>query len=29
MKHFLNIAIDFQLRKEDDILEDTIKCQRK
>jgi len=29
MKHFLNIATDFQLRKEDDLLEDTIKRQRK
>jgi len=29
MKHFLNIATDFQLRKEDDLLEDTIKCQWK
>ena len=29
MKHFLNIASDFQLRKEDDLLEDRFKCQRK
>jgi len=29
MKHFLNIATDFQLRKEDDLLEDRFKCQRK
>ncbi len=29
MKHFLNIATDFQLRKEDGLLEDRFKCQRK
>ena len=29
MKLFLNIATDFQLRKEDDLLEDRFKCQRK
>lgn len=29
MKHFLNIATDFTLCKEDDLLEDRFKCQRK
>jgi hypothetical protein len=29
MKHFLNIATDFTLRKEDSLLEDRFKCQRK
>jgi len=29
MKHFLNIAMDLQLLKGDERLEDTNKCQRK
>jgi hypothetical protein len=29
MKHFLNIATDFTLRKEDSLLEDRFKYQRK